>query len=172
MLCVVTPAKRRRDLTTVSGLLIEAGSYLQRGIHADVERATGLSGPELEVLLRLNRTPGGALRINEIAAQVTLPASSFSRIADRMEQEHLVERRPDPSHRRATLLQLTLGGERRFAEAWKVLEPSQQARLGRLLNDDDLDVLERITRKVRDANRSTQAGGAPSGGTRRHLSRA
>src|SRR6266851_1015589 len=147
------PAKRSRDLTTSCGLLIEAASYLQRGMHDDVERATGLSGAWLEVLLRLHRTPGGAMRINEIAAQVTLPASSFSRLADRMEEEELVERHPDPRHRRATLLHVTLAGEQRFAEAWKVLEPSQQARLGKLLSGDELVILEKITRKLRDANR-------------------
>ena len=66
------PAKRSRDLTLTCGLLIEAASYLQRGLHDDVERATGLSGAWLEVLLRLHRTPGGALRINEIAEQVSV----------------------------------------------------------------------------------------------------
>jgi DNA-binding MarR family transcriptional regulator len=147
------PAKRSRDLTTTCGLLIEAASYLQRGMHDDVERATGLSGAWLEVLLRLHRTPGGAMRINEIAAQVTLPASSFSRLADRMEDEGLVERHPDPRHRRATLLHVTSAGEQRFAQAWKVLQPSQQARLGTLLSGDELDMLEKITRKIRDANR-------------------
>jgi DNA-binding MarR family transcriptional regulator len=147
------PAKRSRDLTTTCGLLIEAASYLQRGMHGDVERATGLPGAWLEVLLRLHRTPGGAMRINEIAAQVTLPASSFSRLADRMEEQGLVERHPDPRHRRATLLHVTSAGEQRFAEAWKVLAPSQQARLGTLFSGDELDILETITRKIRDANR-------------------
>jgi DNA-binding MarR family transcriptional regulator len=146
------PAQRLRDLTTTCGLLIEAASYLQRGMHDDVERATGLSGAWLEVLLRLHRTPGGAMRINEVAAQVTLAASSFSRLADRMEEDGLVERHPDPRHRRATLLHITSAGEQRFAEAWKALEPSQQARLGRLLSSDELDILETITRKIRDAN--------------------
>ena len=156
------PAKRSRDLTLTCGLLIEAGSYLQRGLHDDVERATGLSGAWLEVLLRLHRTHGGALRINEIAEQVTLPASSFSRLADRMEDEGLVERHPDPLHRRATLLHLTSAGEQRFAEAWKALEPSQQARIGTLLTGDELDFLETITRKIRDANQphARRIGGA------------
>ncbi len=73
------PAKRSRDLTTTCGLLFEAASYLQRGMHDDVERATGLSGAWLEVLVRLHRTPGGAMRINEIAAQVTLPSMKLPR---------------------------------------------------------------------------------------------
>ena len=70
-----------------------------------------------------------------------------------MEEEGLVERHPDPRHRRATLLHVTSAGEERFAEAWKVLEPSQQARLGKLFSGDELDILEKITRKIRDANR-------------------
>ena len=44
-------------------------------------------------------------------------------------------------------------GEQRFAEAWKALEPSQQARLGTLLTGEELDILEKVTRKKRDANR-------------------
>jgi excisionase family DNA binding protein len=71
-----------------------------------------------------------------------------------MEEEGLVERHPDPAHRRATLLHVTPAGQHRFAEAWTILEPSQQARLGALLDDDELDILEKITRKVRDANRA------------------
>lgn len=150
------PTRRPHDLTTAAGLVIEAANYLQRGIHSDVERATGIPGAWLEVLLRLQRTPGGALRINEIAAQVTLPASSFSRLADQMEGEGLVARSPDPAHRRATLLHLTAYGEERFAEIWKVFEPSLRARFGSLLSDQELDALEVITRKLREANQPTR----------------
>ena len=152
--------RRSRDLITASGLLIEAANYLQRGIHADVERATGIPGPWLEVLLRLHRTPGGAMRINEMASQVTLPASSFSRLADRLEAEGLVARSADPAHRRATLLRMTTYGEERFAEIWKVLEPSHRARFGSLLSDQELDALEAITRKLRDANKPGGETGA------------
>lgn len=147
------PTRRSRDLVTPAGLLIEAANYLQRGIHADVERATGLAGPWLEVLLRLHRSPGRGMRINEIASQVTLPASSFSRLADRMEEAGLVARSPDPVHRRATLLRMTPAGEQRFADILKVFEASMWARFGRLLNEQELDALETITRRLRDANR-------------------
>ena len=82
-----------------------------------------------------------------------LTGKQLSRLADRMEEEGLVERNPDPRQRRATLLHVTVAGEQRFAEAWNVLEPSQQARLGKLLSGDELDILEKITRKIRDANR-------------------
>jgi DNA-binding MarR family transcriptional regulator len=93
------------------------------------------------------------MRINEIAEQVTLPASSFSRLADRMEEEGMVERHPDPRHRCATLVHVTSAGEQRFAAAWKKLEPSQQARLRKLLSGDELDILENFTHRIRDASR-------------------
>ena len=156
------PTRRSRDLVTAAGLLIEAANYLQRGIHADVERATRLPGPWLEVLLRLHRSPGRGMRINEIASQVTLPASSFSRLADRMEEAGLVARSPDPVHRRATLLRMTPAGEQRFADILKVFEPSMRARFGRLLSDQELDALEATTRRLRDANRPGVGVGGPT----------
>lgn len=149
-------SRRPRDLVTASGLLFEAAGYTQRSIADDVEYATGLPGPWLEVLLRLERTPGGAARISDVAAQVAFPPSSFSRLADKMEESGLVKRAPDPTHRRATLLHITPAGETVLAEARNVHEPSLQARFGNLLTDDELDALETISRKLRDANHPRQ----------------
>ena len=102
----------RRDLVTTVGLLVEAANYLQRGIADDLERETGLPGTWFETLVRLHRTPGQATRMNEMAAQVSFPPSSFSRLIDRMEAERLVERVPDPTNRRATLIRATAVGEK------------------------------------------------------------
>ena len=92
--------------------------------------------------------------MNEMAAQVSFPPSSFSRLVDRMETDGLVERSPDPINRRATLLRLTAQGEERIAEAIAVHEPSARARFTNVLSEQELDVLESITRKLRDANRA------------------
>lgn len=78
------------DVVTASGLLFEAASYTHRRISNDVEFATGLPGPWLEVLLRLHRTPAGTCWISDMAAQVSFPPSSFSRLADRMEGQGLL----------------------------------------------------------------------------------
>jgi MarR family transcriptional regulator, 2-MHQ and catechol-resistance regulon repressor len=151
----------QRDLVTATGLLFEAAAYAHRAISDDVERATGLPGTWFEVLLRLHRTPGGALRISDIAAQVSFPPSSFSRLADRMEADGLVERAPDPAHRRATLLCVTPAGEKRLAEAELVHQPSLRTRFADLLTDTELDTLEIIARKLRDANRLPVTRPAP-----------
>jgi DNA-binding MarR family transcriptional regulator len=140
-------------------LFDEAANYLQRGIAADVERETGLPGTWFEILVRLHRTPGHATRMNEMAAQVSFPPSSFSRLIDRMEAEHLVERGSDPTNRRATLIQATTSGEDRLLEALAVHQRSAGDRLADHLSAREIDALEAITRKIRDAN----APGQPSG---------
>ena len=71
-----------------------------------------------------------------------------------METDGLVERSPDPVNRRATLLRLTAQGKERIAEAIAVHEPSARARFANVLSEQELDVLESITRKLRDANRA------------------
>jgi len=145
---------RSRDLMSAVGLLFEAASYLQRGIAADVERQTGLPGHWFETLARLKRSEPASVRMNDMAAQVSFPPSSFSRLVDRMEADGLVERSPDPTNRRATLLQLTTKGEMRISEAIAIHEPVAKARFSDLLSEDELAVLETITRKIRDTNRA------------------
>lgn len=143
-----------RDLITAVGLLLEAANYLQRGIADDLQREVGLPGPWFETLVRLHRTPGHTARMNEIAAQVSFPPSSFNRLIDRMEAEHLVERVPDPTNRRATLIQVTSTGQDRLTEALAAHQKIAQHRFADPLNDKDIQTLETITRKIRAANRT------------------
>jgi len=79
------------------------------------------------------------------------------RLVDRMETDGLVERSADPINRRATRLRLTAQGEERIAEAIAVHQPSARARFANVLSEQELDVLESITRKLRDANRANPA---------------
>lgn len=146
-----------RDLVTAVGLLVEASNYVQRAIADDLERDTGLPGPWFETLVRLHRTPGRATRMNEMAAQVSFPPSSFSRLIDRMETQDLVERVADPTNRRATLIRATATGEDRLVTALVAHEQSAQNHLVRCLTEKELVALEAITRKLRDANSTERA---------------
>ncbi len=65
--------KKQRDLITAVGLLLEAASYLQRAIWADVERQAGLPGTWFETLVRLQRSDSAGVRMNQMAAQVSFP---------------------------------------------------------------------------------------------------
>jgi DNA-binding MarR family transcriptional regulator len=145
-----------RDLFTTLGLLFEASSCIQRGIESDLESATGLPGPWFETLLRLQRSDPQGVRVSDMAGQVSFAPSSFSRLLDRIEAEGLVTRAVDPTNRRATLIRLTPEGEARIISAMTIHEPSAQRRLVAVLDDDELDALEAITRKLRDANCQTE----------------
>lgn len=144
--------KESRDLITSMGLLFESATYLQRSISGEVELRTGLPGPWFETLLRLRRSQPGCARMSEVASQVSFPPSSFTRLIDRMEEAGLVERGPDPTNRRATLLRLTALGEKRADEAIAIHRPTARARFGDLLSDEEMDTLEALTRRIRDAN--------------------
>ena len=139
---------------SAAGLLFEAANYLQRGLATDVEAETGLCQLWLETLVRLGRSAPSGVRMNCKAAQVSFAPSSFSRLVDRMEEAVLVERVADPTHRRATLVCLTSLGRRRADEAIKAHEPIARASFAACLTVRELDALEVITRKIRDAKRS------------------
>jgi MarR family 2-MHQ and catechol resistance regulon transcriptional repressor len=151
------PSANERDLFTTLGLLFEASATIQRGVEADIEGATGLPGPWFETLLRLERSDAQGVRVSDMANQVSFAPSSFSRLLDRIEAEGLVARVADPTNRRATLIQLTPEGHERVVAAMEVHEPSAQQRVVEVLTDDEIDALETITRKLRDAN----CGAAP-----------
>lgn len=133
-------------------VLLEASGRVRRGVISDIEAATGLPDQWFETLLWLYRSTERCARMNEIASLVNLPASSFSRLVDQMEEAGLVVRANDPANRRATLLRTTPMGQARFAEAMKVHAPSIQARVGAHLSDEEIETLARLMTRLRDAN--------------------
>lgn len=68
-----------------------------------------------DVMLHVSEAEGG-LRMTDLAERIVLSKSGLTSLVDRMEEDGLVERRPDPADRRATRIVLTPGGEERFAE--------------------------------------------------------
>lgn len=65
----------------------------------------GITRPQWRVLARLKRESG--LRQVELAERLDMEPITLCRIVDKLEEAGLVERKPDPSDRRAWLLELT-----------------------------------------------------------------
>ena len=65
----------------------------------------GVTRPQWRVLARLKREPG--LRQVELADRLDMEPITLCRIVDRLEEAGLVERKADPSDRRAWRLELT-----------------------------------------------------------------
>lgn len=76
-----------------------------------------LQPSEFEVLLRLSRSPGGRLRMNDLARQIVLSSSGLTRLADRLEGRGLLVRRPCPDDGRGSDAHITAPGRELILEA-------------------------------------------------------
>ncbi|MFD5174909.1 MarR family winged helix-turn-helix transcriptional regulator [Nocardia sp. NPDC058379] len=135
---------------TVSGLLFEAGS----GVIAKVEptwNAHGVSGLDLNALMRLSRSPNRRLRMSDLAAQTALSTSGVTRLVDRLAKAGLVERQLDPTDRRSAYAVLTSAGASRLEEVLPDYLDALETWLTGLLTPDQLDGLVTGLRIIRDA---------------------
>lgn len=136
---------------TMLGLFFEAHAGLTRELERRMERDVGLSVQWFEVLVRLARTPGGRLRMSDLAAQTTLTPSGLTRAVDRLEDAGLVKREVCPSDRRGSFATLTAKGRKRIDAAVPVHLRHVDELLGTSLTAGDEDTLTGILRKLRDA---------------------
>ncbi|WP_280266363.1 MarR family winged helix-turn-helix transcriptional regulator [Nocardia wallacei] len=139
---------------TISGLLFEADAGLLAKLEP-VMRGHGLSGLELNALMRLSRSPGHRLRMTDLAAQTALSTSGVTRLVDRLTTWNLVERRVDPTDRRSAYAALTPAGKRRLEEVLPDYLAALQAWLIDPLTPDQLDGLATALRILRDATNAS-----------------
>jgi DNA-binding MarR family transcriptional regulator len=91
----------------------------------------------------------GLMRLSELSEHLHIAPRSTTEVVDALEQRGLVERRPDPDDRRATLVAVTAEGARTNA-AIKGARKAEAERLFGSLGDSDRAHLARILRKLRD----------------------
>jgi DNA-binding MarR family transcriptional regulator len=72
--------------------LKRAHASLARRLDAELERTHGLQLTSYEVLHHLADSPGGRMRMCDLAEHVQLSRSGLTRLADRLEKEGLLER--------------------------------------------------------------------------------
>jgi DNA-binding MarR family transcriptional regulator len=107
---------------------------VQRYCH-DAFKAAGYGGlrpAHLSILIHVDHPPGGT-RITELAERAMMTKQSMGQLVADMETLGLVERVPDPTDRRATIVRLTEAGWRMHELAGEIvrgLEAEWAARLG------------------------------------------
>tara|TARA_B100001179_G_scaffold125738_1_gene90049 strand:+ start:1513 stop:1959 length:447 start_codon:yes stop_codon:yes gene_type:complete len=122
-------------------LIVDNARLLRRAFDERV-RTLGITGPQARLLLALDRSPGQKQTFH--AELLEVEPITLGRMVDRMEDSGLVERRADPSDRRARLLYLTpraRGEIERIRAALDVmleqmndgLDESEEAELSRML---------------------------------------
>src|SRR6476661_688589 len=175
-------ARERPELDVSPIEVIGRISRLSRELEARLEpvyREHGLDHGWHDVLATLRRSgPPYRLRATEFTRTLMINSSGVTKRLDRLEQAGLIERSPDPTDRRGTLIGLTPDG-RELIDA--VTEPhlANERRLLEALGDAELEQLADLLRKLlaglpphqtspsrqSQASRPARSSGTPSTGS-------
>jgi DNA-binding MarR family transcriptional regulator len=139
----------QRDSSKVETLPFTIGETAHALRKAFDRRAVGLgvTRAQWKVLFRLDRRPG--LRQIELADMLDIEPITLSRIVDRLEESALVERRADPSDRRAWRLHVTAQAEPLIAKLKAVAaELTADAFAG--INPKDIETATQVLERVRE----------------------
>jgi MarR family 2-MHQ and catechol resistance regulon transcriptional repressor len=151
---------------TVAGLLAETWTGFAARITAQLAEH-GLDGAEFEVLMRLGRTPGGLLRMSDLAAQTSLTSSGITRLVDRLVATGSVERQACSTDRRTTYAVITNKGRARLEAALPGHLDLIERWLVGPIPSDELAAFVATLRTLRDGVRPcAEAGARPSAETK------
>src|SRR3989441_4993543 len=127
--------------------LLRAHATLMRRLDTDLERETGLSLGDFDVLAQLAEARG-ALRMTELADRALISRSGMSRRVARLADEGLVRRDKAGSDGRGVVVALTEAGIARLTETAPVHARGISKLFVGQLNDRELALLERALNKV------------------------
>ena len=91
----------------------------------------------------------GSMRLSELSEHLRIAPRSTTEVADALESRGLIERRPDPRDRRATLVEVTAHGAE-VLDAIRAARGTEAERVFGRLSQTDRAHLARILRKLRD----------------------
>jgi MarR family 2-MHQ and catechol resistance regulon transcriptional repressor len=143
-------AEDPNDEITLVGLVFETAGGLRRSLAPAVEHEVGVGGQAFEVLLRLQRSPGGTLRMADLAAQTGLTPSGLTRALDRLVDSGLCVRESCESDRRGSFARLTPTGEQRIGEALTRHRAEIDSLLDGLYGEGERAELMALLRRLRD----------------------
>ena len=112
-----------------------------------------LSLNEYDVLFNLSRQPERQLRIRDLNRHLLLTQPSVSRLVDRLAAKGLVRKASDPGDGRGTLVCLTDEGYELFRSVAVIHSESIRARVGGVLDADELRALTVLTEKLRSGQK-------------------
>jgi DNA-binding MarR family transcriptional regulator len=89
---------------------VEAVQLVNADVEAQLQRDSGLSHADYEILVRLSEQPDRSLRMSDLAARTLFSRSRASHAVARLEREGWVRREPIPEDRRGLRAVLTDDG--------------------------------------------------------------
>jgi MarR family transcriptional regulator for hemolysin len=107
----------------------------------------GVTRAQWKVLFRLDRHPG--LRQIELADMLDIEPITLSRIVDRLEESGLVERRADPTDRRAWRLHVTAGAQPLIAKL-RAIAADMIAEAFAGIDPKDIEITRQVLSRARE----------------------
>ena len=123
-------------------------TLLDLQIARDLNKDSGLSATDYDVLSTLSENPQGQWRARDIAAQLLWSTSRLAHHVGRMEQRGLVARQPCADDGRGALISLTEQGWAALREAAPPHVASVRRHMIDLLTADEVAALDAIAGKV------------------------
>jgi DNA-binding MarR family transcriptional regulator len=99
--------------------MLRAHAALVRELDAELAREHDMPLSSYEVLLFLNDSDDGRMRMSELADSALLSRSGLTRLVDRLERQGLLKRERCESDARGWFAEITPEGRRAFGEARK-----------------------------------------------------
>ena len=96
---------------------LAAGALLDRRLDQRLRQEAGLSHAQYEILVRLAASPGGELRMTDLAGALYTTKSGLTYQITRLEKAGLVRRGATPGDVRGVVAALTSAGRRQLAQA-------------------------------------------------------
>ena len=123
-------------------------TLLDLQIARDLNKDSGLSETDYDVLSTLSEKPDGRWRARDLAAQLLWSTSRLAHHVGRMEQRGLVARQPCPGDARGALFSLTEQGRAALDQAAPLHVASVRRHIIDLLTPGEIAALDTIAGKV------------------------
>ncbi|UJF35159.1 MarR family winged helix-turn-helix transcriptional regulator [Paenibacillus hexagrammi] len=144
-----SPADRPIHAAELIQAIFRSAHYFRQGFETGFSESgvpSYLTGPRLRLLSMI--ADAGQIRMNDLAAKMGIKPMTVTQFVDALEKEGVLIRTPDPTDRRATLLQLTESAPPQMRKARQVFNELSENLLHGLSNEqrmqlyDILSVLE------------------------------
>jgi DNA-binding MarR family transcriptional regulator len=130
----------------------------------DLNRDSGLSESDYDVLSTLSERPGSGWRAGDLAARLSWSTSRLTHHTTRMQARGLVAREASPEDGRGAIICLTAAGWAVLRDAAPPHVRSVRAHLFDLLTQGEIDALAAISEKVTAQLAVASSSQPPSGG--------
>ncbi|MGZ9585797.1 MarR family winged helix-turn-helix transcriptional regulator [Paenibacillus marinisediminis] len=141
-------------------VLIRSAHYIQREFDAQLSAFNmpyQITGPRLRLLSVVSES--GKIRMNELAAKLGIKARTVTDFVDALERENLLVRIPDPTDRRATLIQLTELAETNLNQVLTYQAEIADKLLGNLSQDQRKQFLDLLLQLIANKDMSSTCDG-------------